>query len=288
MDIVLIFVIQIVYAIATLALISFGLALVFGMMRVINLAHGEFITLGGYATVVASQAGLNIWFAMLVVSPIVVGIWSVIVERLIIRFLYGRLVYTMLATWGLSLAMAGGLTMIFGNTTEGVAVDIGSIPIGVYQANAYNLFIILTTTAVAVLIAWMLFGSIYGRIARAAIQNRDMAQAFGYPVKRIYMLTFVAGGMLAGLAGGVLAPTTGVSPYSGATWIADAFITVITGGTAPLLGTLASAGILGLVSSAAAFLFSSASGGIALLITALILLRLLPSGISSLWQRGGK
>ncbi len=287
-DIALIFFIQIIYAIAVLIMISLGLALVFGMMRIINLAHGEFITLGGYATIVATKAGLNIWVAMLLVSPVVVGLWSLLIERLIIRFLYGRLIYTMLATWGLSLAMAGGLTMILGNTTEGVALSIGSIPIGVYQVNGYNLFVILTAVTISMLLAWVLYGTVYGRIARAAMQNREMTQAFGYPVNRIYMLTFVGGGALAGLAGGVLAPTTSISPFSGVTWIADAFITVITGGSAPLLGTLASAGILGLASTSTVFVFSSASGGIALLITALILLRLFPLGISSLWRRSGK
>ncbi len=286
MDITLIFSIQIIYAVAVLTLISLGLALVFGMMRIINLAHGEFITLGGYATIIAVKAELNIWFAMLVVAPIVVGIWSLFIERLLIRALYGRLIYTMLATWGLSLAMTGGLTMVLGNTTEGVSLDIGSIPIGTYQVNGYNLFIIVATTAVSILTAWVLYATKYGRIARAAMQNREMTQAFGYPVKRIYMLTFVAGGMFAGLAGGLLAPTTGVSPFSGVTWIADAFITVITGGTAPLLGTLASAGLLGLVSTSTVFLFSSAAGGIVLLVTAMIVLRMLPRGISSIWQRG--
>ena len=288
MDIAFIFAIQIIYAVAVLTLISLGLALVFGMMRIINLAHGEFITLGGYATIMATKAGFNIWVAMLVMAPLVVGVWSLFIERVIIRFLYGRLIYTMLATWGLSLAMTGGLTMIFGNTTEGVALDIGSIPIGDYQVNGYNLFLIFSATVTSILVAWVLYGTVYGRIARAAMQNRDMTQAFGYPVKRISMLTFVVGGMLAGLAGGILAPTTGVSPFSGATWIADAFITVITGGTAPLLGTLASAGILGVVSTSTVLIFSSAAGGIALLIVALILLRLFPLGISSIWQRSGK
>ncbi len=287
-DIASIFAIQIIYAVAILTLISLGLALIFGMMRIINLAHGEFITLGGYATIMATRAEINIWIAMLVIAPIAVGIWSLLIERLIIRFLYGRLIYTMLATWGLSLAMAGGLTMIFGNTTEGVALDIGSIAIGVYQVNGYNLFVILSTIIISILVAWALYGTGYGRIARAAMQNREMTQSFGHPVKRIYLATFVAGGMLAGLAGGILAPTTGVSPFSGATWIADAFITVITGGTAPLLGTLASAGILGIVSTSTVFVFSSAAGGVALLIAALILLRIFPLGLSSIWQRGRK
>ena len=288
MDIAVIFIIQILYSIAVLALISFGLALIFGMMRVINLAHGEFLTLGAYAAIFSVKAGINLWIAALLVAPLVVGVWSFIVERLLIRFLYGRLVYTMLATWGLSLAMAGAMTMIFGTTTEGISADTGAVSIGSYQASNYSLIIILSATAAALLVAWVLFGSTAGRVARAAMENQEMTQAFGYPIKRVYMLTFVAGGLLAGLAGGVLAPTTGISPYSGGTWIADAFITVITGGTAPVLGTLASAGILGLISSTVAFLFSSALGGVALLVAALVLLRILPTGIASLWQKGIK
>lgn len=288
MDIAVIFIIQILYSIAVLALISFGLALIFGMMRVINLAHGEFLTLGAYAAIFSVKAGINLWIAALLVAPLVVGVWSFIVERLLIRFLYGRLVYTMLATWGLSLAMAGAMTMIFGTTTEGISADTGAVSIGSYQASNYSLIIILIATAAALLVAWVLFGSTAGRVARAAMENQEMTQAFGYPIKRVYMLTFVAGGLLAGLAGGVLAPTTGISPYSGGTWIADAFITVITGGAAPVLGTLASAGILGLISSTVAFLFSSALGGVALLVAALVLLRILPTGIASLWQRGTK
>lgn len=288
MDIVIIFVIQILYSIAVLALISFGLALVFGMMRVINLAHGEFLTLGAYAAIFSVKAGINLWVAALLVAPLAVGAWSFIVERLLIRFLYGRLVYTMLATWGLSLAMAGAMTMIFGTTTEGISADMGAVAVGSYQASNYSLIVIMIAIVVALIVAWILFGSASGRVARAAMENQEMTQAFGYPIKRIYMMTFIAGGMLAGLAGGILAPTTGISPYSGGTWIADAFITVITGGTAPVLGTLASAGVLGLVSSTVSFLFSSALGGVALLVAALILLRILPTGIASLWQRGSK
>jgi len=284
-DITAIFILQILYATTLLALISFGLALIFGMMRVINLAHGEFLTLGAYATILATKMGVNLWVSMLVVSPLVVGLWSLIVERFLIRFMYGRLVYTMLATWGLSLAMAGAMTMIFGTTTEGVSAQAGSFSIGTYQASVYSLFVIGVTIVVATGIALALFGSNYGRVARAAMENREMVEAFGYPINQVYMWTFVAGGMLAGLAGGVLAPTTGISPYSGSTWIADAFITVITGGTGSVMGTLASAGILGSVSSITSFIFSSASGGVALLVAALVILRIFPTGISSLWQQ---
>jgi len=111
-DLIALLAIQVLYAIASLALISVGLAIIFGMMRVINLAHGEFLMLGGYAAIVATSHGISIWIAMLVVAPIVVGIIGVIVELTIIRFLYGRMVDTMLATWGLSLFLVGLTTAI--------------------------------------------------------------------------------------------------------------------------------------------------------------------------------
>jgi branched-chain amino acid transport system permease protein len=120
MDLAAVLAIQVLYAIASLALISVGLAIIFGMMRVINLAHGEFLMLGGYAAIVAVNHGVNIWIAMLVAAPLVVGLIGVLVERTLIRFLYGRMIDTMLATWGLSLFLVGLVTTIFGNTTVGI------------------------------------------------------------------------------------------------------------------------------------------------------------------------
>ena len=111
---------EILYMIAFLALISAGLAVVFGMMRVINLAHGEFVMIGGYMTIFANRAGIDIWFAMLVLAPLVVGVIGLVVERVVIRHLYGRMIDTMLATWGLSLLMVGLVTLIFGNTAVSV------------------------------------------------------------------------------------------------------------------------------------------------------------------------
>ena len=140
--------IQVLYAIASLALISVGLAIIFGMMRVIILAHGEFLMLGGYAAIVATSHGLSIWIAMLVVAPVVVGIIGVIVERTIIRFLYGRMIDAMLATWGLSLFLVGLTTAIFGNTTVGISAPLGSFQIGAYRTSAYTLFVIAVAAVV--------------------------------------------------------------------------------------------------------------------------------------------
>ena len=121
MDFVAVVVIQVVYAIASLALISIGLAIIFGMMRVINFAHGEFLMLGGYAAILPSHAGVNLWFSMLVIAPIAVGLFGVVVERVIIRPLCGRVIETMLATWGLSLLLIGLMSWMIGYYQEGAA-----------------------------------------------------------------------------------------------------------------------------------------------------------------------
>src|ERR1700710_875318 len=102
--------------IATLVLICLGLGIIYGMMKIINLAHGEFVMLGAYVTVFATNAGVNLWVSMLVLSPVVVGLIGLVVERCFIRFLYGRIIDTMLASWGLSLGIIGIITSIFGNT----------------------------------------------------------------------------------------------------------------------------------------------------------------------------
>lgn len=286
MDYAAIVIEETLYAIAVLALISSGLAVIFGMMRVINLAHGEFLILGSYATVTAvNRFGIDIYIAMLIVAPLVVAIWGFVVERLIIRWLYGRLINTMLATWGLSLAMMGGLVMIFGNTTAQVGVPIGGLSVGAKQIPGYNLFII----AMAALVMAGLYAGLKttraGLIARAAMQRADMAQAFGYNTSHVYMWTFVAGSGLAGLAGGILTPIYSAIPTGGANYIAKAFITVITGGASVVSGTLASAGVLGLASQAVTFLSTSVAGEIGLLVASVVLLRLLPTGITGRFLR---
>lgn len=286
MDLAAVILIEIVYSIAVLVLISAGLAVIFGMMRVINLAHGEFIMVGGYATIVAAKAGINIYMAMLVVAPLVVGLLGLIVERLVIRFLYGRLVATMLATWGLSLLLIGAITLIFGNTTEGVSPPITGFALGNYQINGYNFFIIL---AAVVLIAGMyavLKSTRLGLVARGTMQHADMAAALGYSPNRVYMITFCIGSALTGLAGGILAPLVGIVPSIGATYIAEAFITVITGGASIIVGMLASATIFGVVSQAFTIAFTPVVGEVALLIAAVIVLRLLPRGITGRFFRG--
>ena len=276
---------EIIYMIAFLALTSAGLAVVFGMMRVINLAHGEFVMLGGYTTLTCYKAGINIYFAMLIVAPIVVGLIGLIVERLIIRFLYGRMIDTMLATWGLSLFLIGAVTMIFGSSAVNVPTPISGYELGSYQMGGYNLFIIFVALAVMVGVWLVLRYTRVGLIARGAMQNADVASSLGYNPKTVYMITFTAGAALAGLAGGVLAPLTGLLPTSGGAYIAKAFITIVTGGAAVIAGTLSSSIIFGVVSQVVSFASTPVIGEIAMLTLAIVLLRLMPQGITGRFFR---
>ncbi|MGZ5205433.1 MAG: branched-chain amino acid ABC transporter permease, partial [Caldimonas sp.] len=260
-------------------------AVVFGMMRVINLAHGEFVMIGGYVTIFANRAGVDIWFAMLVLAPLVVGIIGVIVERTIIRFLYGRMIDTMLATWGLSLLMVGLVTLIFGNTAVSVPAPIQSYQVGAYQMGGYNLFIIAISTLLMLVLWFVLRHTRVGLIARGAMQNADVASSLGYNPQKIYMWTFTAGAALSGLAGGVMAPLTGLLPSSGSLYIAKAFITVITGGAAIISGTLASSIIFGAINQIVSFGSTPVIGEIAMLALAIILLRLMPQGITGRFFR---
>ncbi|MCP3476039.1 branched-chain amino acid ABC transporter permease [Bradyrhizobium sp. CCGUVB1N3] len=276
----------VVNSIALLALISLGLAIIFGMMRVINFAHGEFIMLGGYATVIANHAGVNLWLSMLVVAPMVVGMIGAVVELLIIRRLYGHLVTTMLATWGLSLFLIGAVTAVFGNTTMGVSAPLGNIPVGAYSIGAYQLLLIAITALLVVCSLLVLHWTKYGLIARAAMQNSEMATTLGIDCDRVYATTFIIGAAISGLSGALLAPISGVLPHMGAAYVARAFVTVISGGGALITGFLSAATILGPVEALLSYFATPVVGQASLLLLAVIILRLFPTGVSSSWTRG--
>jgi branched-subunit amino acid ABC-type transport system permease component len=273
---------QIIYGIANLVLISLGLAIIFGMMRVINLAHGEFLMLGGYTVVVSTNAGVNIWIAMLVLAPLVVGVIGIIVERAMIQFLYGRMVDTLLATWGLSLLLIGLITTIFGATTATtVSPPIGAIQIGEFTSSGYELFLIGMAVALSIATWLTLRYTKLGLLARGTMQGAEVASALGVSTKQIYAITFGIGAAVSGLVGGLLAPITGVLPTIGATYIAKAFITVISGGQAILAGTLSASTLLGGVNTILSYVTGPTVGEVGLLVVAIVLLRLMPQGITS-------
>ncbi len=287
MDFAAIFLIQVAYAIASLALISVGLAVIYGMMRVVNFAHGEFLMLGGYAVILPVQAGVNLWIAMLLIAPVTVGVFGIVVERLIIRPLYGRVIDTVLATWGLSLLLIGLASAALGYYQEGSKPPLGSVEIGAYRESAYTFFVIGVTAAILLGLYVGLKRTRFGLLARGTMQNPAMAAGLGVDTGKVYAATFGLGAALSGLAGGILAPISGVVPVIGATYIAKAFITVISGGATVLAGTASAATLLGAINQAVTFLSTPVVGEVALLAAAIILLRLLPAGITGRLFRGG-
>lgn len=286
MDYVLITVLQVLTTIGNLALISLGLAIIFGMMRVINLAHGEFIMLGGFAAVFATQAGMNIWVSMLVIAPLAVGLLGFVIERLVIRHLYGRMIDTMLATWGLSLLLIGCASTFFGNRVVGITAPTGGIRIGDFTFGSYDLVLLGIAVVLYAGCAVVLMKTRIGLKARATMQNREMAASLGIEPARVYAATFTLGAALSGLAGGLLAPISGVLPTMGVAYVAKAFITVITGGASPILGSALSAMLLGTINAAMNILASPVIGDIALLLAATVFLRLLPTGITGRFFKG--
>lgn len=286
MQTIVVYAYQILFSISIFVLISLGLAVIFGMMKVINLAHGEFIMLGAYGCTVISAFGVPLWLAI-PLAGLFVGAVGIVAERLLIRFLYGRVLDTLLATWGLSLLIVGLITTVFGAQTSSVPQHLGSMVLfGTFTIAAYSLVMIVIA---AVLLAGTYLLWRYtkvGLVVRTTMQNPGMASAIGLNTGRVYMLTFGYGAMLAGLAGAVLVPLFGASPTMGVFYIAKAFITVISGGHMPLLGTLTASGLFGTIDGIVAYMTASVVGEISVLVVAIVLLRLLPQGITGRFRRG--
>lgn len=285
MDTAAVVFIQVLSAIASLVLFSSGLAVIFGMMRVINLAHGELLMLGAYSLLVAIKVGVNLWVAMLVISPLFVAIVGILMERLVVRHLYGRMMDTLLATWGLSLFITGIMTTFFGNTMEGISTPLGSFRIGNLTESTYKFFIIGMASAVLVSGYLILKHSRWGLIARGTMDNPIQASALGVSPSAVYTVTFGIGAALSGLAGAVLAPLSGVLPTMGVAYIGKAFITVIGGGEAMLAGTGSASILFGTINQIVTYFSSSVIGEVALLVSAVVLLRVLPQGITGQFFR---
>lgn len=273
---------SIVFAnLGVLILAALGLAIIFGMMGIINLAHGEFIMVGAYATAISyHELSAPLPIAILI-GGIATGILGLVLERLIIRHLYERLIDSMVATWGISLILIQTALLIFGSRYPGVPTPFGPVRFAGASMSIYNL--VMTLTALAMLgIVYLVFQyTDYGLRARATMQNDDMARSLGVDTDNIYMGTFFFGSFATGIAGGMFAPTVSIVPTLGTGFIIEAFVTVIVGGTNVIVGTFASALALSTIRSLGAQLFGTLVGRVALLVTAIVIIRLLPEGITT-------
>lgn len=266
-------------SVATLVIVAIGLAVVFGMMRVVNFAHGEFLMLGAFVALSSVRTGIPFWLAIPVAGA-AVGAFGLVVERVVIQRLYGRLAATMLATFGLSLIMVKSAELIWGTSTQGIETPLGSFQIGDYSFAVYTLIMIGAAVALLAGMLWVLTRSRFGIQARAATQLPGMAAALGVNARRLSMFTFVLGSALAGIAGALLAPVAAVTPNMGQAYIAEAFTTVVVGGPGVITGTASAAGLLGTTQTTVSELTTAVLGVAALLLAAIVVLRFLPTGLS--------
>ncbi|MFI7067616.1 hypothetical protein ACIBL3_41935 [Kribbella sp. NPDC050124] len=267
------------YSIAFLTIISLGLAVVFGMMGVTNMAHGEFLMIGAFLTVSLTRAGVPLGVSM-AIAGLIVAAFGALLEHILIRRLYGRLEATMLATFGLSPILVQAAVLIWGTTSEGIPTPLGSFRVGEYSFATYSL-VIMAAAVVLVVAVYLLYArSRFGVMARAVAMNPEMASAIGINSARINMGNFAVGAGLAGVGGALLAPVVAVAPSMGASYIAQAFVTVVLGGPGVVSGTAAASGLLGSVQRVVSDASTAFYGTAALLVLAIVLMRFLPTGIS--------
>jgi len=269
-----------------LILAAIGLAIIFGMMGVINLAHGEFIMLGAYITTLTSLAGIPIPLAILF-GTLGVGLFGFIIDKLIIRHLYGRPLDSVVATWGISLMMGQGMLILMGPSLQGLSTPLGSFSIGGINYSTYRLILTIIAILLLVLLYWIFMHTNFGLKSRATMQNEEIARSLGTNTKRMYTLTFVIGSMFAGLTGGLYSFTMTIGPTFGAGFLMESFVTVIVGGVNPLVGTVMAGGTLGVVHSGLSYLFGTFIGRVGLLIAAILFIRLWPTGFSGLVEKSG-
>ena len=283
-DLVVGFLYQFGDAVAFLVLCSSGLAVIFGMMGVINLAHGEFIMAGAYMTVTVAKLGAPLAFAV-VCGAAFAGLIGIAVERAVIRPLYGRPLDTIVATWGISLIASQGTLILLGPSLADVSTPLGSVQIGAYSYSNYR-FVLMGTAAAILLALFLLFHfTRFGVLARATIQVPHMAEALGVDTRLIYSATFGIGAALAGATGGLYAPTMTLVPTMGSQFITEAFVTVVTGGGDVFLGAAPAAVILGFIRAAMTSWQGQLAGQIGLLVAVIVVIRVLPRGVSGFLLR---
>ena len=270
---------QAFFAASILVIASLGLAIVFGMMGVINLAHGALITVGAYTAFAVTSAGLSLWVAFLL-APVVVALVGLVMEVSVINRLYDRPLDTLLATWGFALVIQELIKVVFGTSAQSVPNPY-STPVEILGANLPKYRIFLTGLAVGmVVVVYLGFRySDFGLRSRAVIQDNEMASILGTDVDRVYRLTFMIGAGLAGLAGAV-APIVGADPRVGLGYLVQSFFVVIVGGTGQLLaGTLGGAGLIGGSAAGLSFVSSQTFAQTVVFALAIIVIRLRPEGI---------
>ena len=276
--------------VAILLIISLGLAVIFGVMRVINMAHGDFIMAGAYvAFVMQEYFQLNLFWGI-PASFLVLAVIGMVVEWGLIRRLYGRPLETLLATWGVSIVLQQGIRLLFGPELRYVkAPDVLDGGFQVPGSNLpfawFRLFIILLALGLLFGTYWLLYRTDFGMHVRAVNQNRPMAEVLGIDTRRVDRFVFAFGSGLAGVAGAILAPIKTVSPTMGFPYAVDSYMVIVLGGVGRLVGTVAGASVIGESETVLSFLYNNVIAKLLVFTLIVIVIRVFPQGLFTLQRR---
>jgi len=263
-----------------LVLISLGLAVIFGMLGIVNLAHGEFFMLGAYCMATCAMYGLPAWLGVLA-APVVVGAIGMAVERGIIRPLYKRPLDTLLATWGLSIVIRQLVRLVYGSGQKmSGSIITGSTTVFGIEYPTYRLFIIGVTALAVTATFYFYFRTSFGLRVRLVIANRSMAAALGINTHATDMWAFSIAAALVGFAGAIMSPLAVINPEMGLEYLSRAFVVVIIGGIGHLYGVLAGGAMIGGAEAAIAYYLRPVVAQVLVIVLAVIVIRIRPQGIT--------
>jgi urea transport system permease protein len=272
-------------------LMALGLAIIFGQMGVINMAHGEFMILGAYMTWMTSHLFQTYlpsffgayFFVAMAIAFIVSGALGLLVEWALIRHLYARPLDTLLATWGLSLVLQQAYRSIFGAREVGVELPqwmMGSLQVtDTIEVQINGLFVMGLTLIITSIVALLMFRSSWGLQVRAVVSNRTMSGAVGIDTRRVDRLTFGLGCGIAGIAGSAFTMIGSTGPTAGQLYIVDTFLVVVFGGAQSLIGTIASALTISQSQSTLEFFLTGSMAKVLTLLIVIGILMLRPQGL---------
>ncbi len=274
---------------SVLLLMALGLAIIFGQMGVINMAHGEFMMIGAYTAVFMSKLAVkyemvNSYFVFAIIAAFILAFFiGYLVEYLLIRHLYKRPLDTLLATWGLSLVMQQTFRSTFG--AKEVSAELPEWLLGSFKPTPdidipiNGVFVMVLALVVTLGVYFFMFRARGGLRVRATVQNRVMASAVGINTQKVDRLTFALGCGIAGVAGAAFTTISSTGPTTGSLYIVDSFMVVVFGGAASLMGTIASAFGIAQAQSILQFFMTSSMGKVATLMTIVIILMIRPEGL---------
>lgn len=273
---------------AILAISAIGLAIIFGVCGVINMAHGQFIMVGAYTAAVVGQLGGNTFIAI-PIAFIVVALLGLLVERGIIQWIYDRPLETLLATWGVGIILEVLMKVIFGPELYYVGapkvLDGGLRLIGRLPYPYYRLFLIAVAIVMVVITFLIIYRTNFGLKVRAVRRNRAMTGCLGIDTAKIDMLIFMYGSGLAGIAGAVLAPIKSVSTTMGFSYAVGSYMVIVLGGVGNLLGVPTGSFLVGEGETLLAFKYNSVIGELLVFIAIVIAIRVFPRGIFGYHER---